>query len=130
MAQKIFVSYNFSDRIVDELVQSMMRKALKHLDGKIVFVTNDVSYNGPSAIAWEVARLIDDCDAVLFVLGENPHNSPWLDQEVECVMSKGIPILLTQLPQTKAATPDLLANTNCVKVTWDANEITACLNQY
>jgi hypothetical protein len=129
MAQKIFVSYNFSDRIVNELVQNMMKKTLKHLDGEIVFVVDDVSYNGSTAIAWEVASLMDDCDAVLFILGENPHNSPWLDHEVEFAMSKGMSILLTQLPQTKAFIPDLLANTNSVKVGWDANEIIACMNQ-
>ncbi len=128
MAQRIFVSYNFSDRIVKELVQSMMRKALKQLDGHLVFVTDDVSYNGPSAIAWEVARLMDECDATLFIVGENPHNSPWLDHEVECAMSKGMTILLTQLPQTNAYIPDLLANTSSVKVGWDVNEIIACLN--
>jgi hypothetical protein len=106
-----------------------MKKTLKHLDGEIVFVVDDVSYNGSTAIAWEVASLMDDCDAVLFILGENPHNSPWLDHEVEFAMSKGMSILLTQLPETNAVTPDLLANTNCVKAGWDANEIIACMNQ-
>ncbi|NQZ11254.1 MAG: toll/interleukin-1 receptor domain-containing protein [Algicola sp.] len=129
MAQKIFISYNFSDRIVNELVQCMMQKILTHLDGLVVFVIDDVSYNGPSAITWEVARLMDECDAALFILGENPHNSPWLEHEVECALSKGLSILLTQLPQTNAGTPDLLANTNCVKVGWNANEIIACLNK-
>ena len=47
MAKSIFVSYNFNDRKVSQAVKTMMSAQQSNIDGEIVFVENDVSYNGP-----------------------------------------------------------------------------------
>jgi hypothetical protein len=129
MAQKIFISHNFNDRNVCATVQDMMQKKKQDIMGQLVFVDNDVSYNGQTAINWEVSNVMKDCDAALFVLADNPRNSPWLEQEVTFAIAAGMSIMVVQLPQTDHITfPQALANINCVKLGWHEKEIVACLN--
>jgi hypothetical protein len=129
MAKHIFVSYNFNDRHVKQTVKSMMDAHQGEIDGQMVFVENDVSYNGAAAIDWEIEHVMADCDAALFVLADNPRNSPWLNREASHALSKDIPIVTTVLPGVEGVHCGALAHSDCIHVDWDACAITEQLNQ-
>ena len=125
MAKNIFVSYNFNDPDVTRSVKSMIQKDT--LDGQIVFVENDVSYNGATAIDWEIEHTMDGCDAALFVIGDNPRNSPWINQEAAHAIAKDITVIATQLPNMNEQTPNLL--TESPLINWDSQALTSTLNR-
>jgi hypothetical protein len=129
MAKSIFVSYNFNDRTVSKAVQGMIQEHKEDIQGRVVFVENDVSYNGSTAIDWEIEHTMEDCDAALFVLGDQHHNSPWLNQEVNHALAKHIPIMVTSLPGESRDKPVSLTEDNCTTVTWDSGELYSGLNQ-
>ena len=125
MAKNIFVSYNFNDKEVTKSVKDMIQR--DNLDGQIVFVENDVSYNGKMAIDWEIEHTMDGCDAALFVIGDNPRNSPWLTREAAHAMSKDIPVMATQLPGIDGETPNALIESTLIN--WDSEALTNGLNR-
>lgn len=125
MAKNIFVSYNFNDKQVSAKVKDMIQQ--HHLDGQCTFVENDVSYNGQTAIDWEIERTMENCDAALFVIGDNPRNSPWIEREAELAINKNIPVLSTQLPGMQGNTPASLIDSTLVH--WDAELLTSTLNR-
>lgn len=129
MAKSIFVSHNFNDKQVSKAVQGVMAEHREDINGKVVFVENDVSYNGATAINWEIEHTMEDCDAALFVLGENHHNSPWLNRECEHAIKKNIPILITSLPGEDFHKPASLNDDNCTVLNWDSGELYNCMNQ-
>lgn len=130
MAKSIFVSYNFNDRRVEQAVKNMMLEHKNDIDGEVVFVENDVSYNGNTAINWEIEHTMDKCDAALFVVGREDHNSPWLEKEANRAQLMHIPMLATCLPGEEIAdnTQGLVKN-NCVLLGWDSQELCTKLNQ-
>ncbi len=129
MAKSIFVSYNFNDKAVSHAVQEMIADHQEDIHGKVVFVENDVSYNGATAVDWEIEHTMEQCDAALFVLGEGHHNSPWLNQECEHALKKNIPIMVTSLPGEAFQTPRALSDDNCTVLGWDSGELYHCMNQ-
>lgn len=128
MAQKIFVSYNFNDRAVTQTVKQMIDSWQDSIDGLLVFVENDVSYNGPSAINWEINHVMAGCDAALFILGHRAQNSPWVEQEAAYAIANNISILMTKLPGESLGIPAILNRDHYSKLSWDANELTTCIN--
>jgi hypothetical protein len=129
MAKSIFVSYNFNDKQVSNAVQNMISEHREDIHGKVVFVENDVSYNGATAVDWEIEHTMEDCDAALFVLGEEHHNSPWLDQECDHAISKNIPIMVTSLPGEDFHKPSSLNDENCTVLGWNSGELCNCMNK-
>jgi len=125
MAKNIFVSYNFNDRQVTAKVKDMIKQ--EQLDGQCIFVENDVSYNGQTAIDWEIEQTMENCDAALFVIGDNPRNSPWIEREAQAAISKNIPVMSTQLPGMKGNTPSALIDSTLVS--WDEELLTSTLNR-
>ena len=128
MAKRIFVSYNFNDREVTKTVKSMTQNVGGCVQGQFVFVENNVSRDGRSAIDAEIKKIMNDCDAALFVIGNNSHNSPWINREVELAISYGIKIVKTQLPSTNGGQPEKLNWLNCREAQWSARSIADCLN--
>lgn len=108
MSRKIFISYRFSDREIAHTVTNFFQPQGGNCDGKPAFVTNDVSSDGEKAIDEEIKRVMTGCIAVLFVVGDNNHNSTWIDREVELAVSYGLSPAAVQLPGTTGGPPNRL----------------------
>lgn len=129
MASKIFVSYNFDDREITHTVKSMMQVNSGKIHGKVVFVENDVSSQGREAIDREIRGIMSSCDVALFVIGNNNHNSPWIDREAELAISKGINIVVTNLPNSTSAIPRPLRNQGFYQADWSSTDLSYRLNR-
>lgn len=125
MAKHIFVSYNFNDREVSRSVKQMIED--QNLEGQIVVVENDVSYNGSTAIDWEIEHTMERCDAALFVIGDNARNSPWIEREAAHAIAKDIPVLATQLPGMDGECPSQLCDKP--QVNWNSEILADTLNR-
>lgn len=125
MAKHIFVSYNFNDRDVSRSVRQMIQS--QDLKGQIVFVENDVSHNGATAVDWEIEHTMERCDAALFVLGDNVRNSPWIEKEAAHAIAKEIPVLATELPGVQSMCPSQLVDKPCLD--WGAETLADTLNR-
>jgi len=110
MANKIFVSYNFTDREVAFTVKSFSQSCSQNVQGSFVFVEKNVSAEGKEAIDREILYTMKECNAALFIIGNDNHNSPWINRESEIAISKRLKIVITQLPETNGGLPPMLKN--------------------
>ncbi len=129
MAKRIFVSYNFKDAEVVRSVKGMLQSNGGRIDGQFVFVTNNVSAEGSSAIDKEINRVLSGCDAALFVVGNNSHNSPWINREAQLAKSKNLCIVLTQFPGATGGVPHELASSSYLTAPWNLDDLSYYLNR-
>ncbi|SIO94773.1 toll/interleukin-1 receptor domain-containing protein [Vibrio spartinae] len=129
MAKKIFVSYNFNDKEIVHSVKNMLQSNGGKINGQFSFVTSDFSAQGNDAINKEIKKVMSDCDAALFLVGDNSHNSPWINREVQLAKSLNLHIVLTRLPDSRGAAPKGLTDSYYPEAEWKANDLAYCLNK-
>lgn len=101
MARSIFVSYNFNDREIANALPTVQRNFLQLACGKFLFVTAEVAQRGDAAVAEEIRRLLESCDAAIFLIGDS---SPLIEREAELAIARGLPILGARIKGSTAAT--------------------------
>ena len=121
--KKIFVSYNFNDRSISHSVNGMSKDNNGPVNGRFVFVEGDVASNGAAAIDKKIGNTMNNCDVALFLVGNNNHNSPWIEREVELATSKGFPILVMKLPDSTGGVPQSLKNRSYRECSWGGNNL-------
>ncbi|MCG9738379.1 TIR domain-containing protein [Shewanella insulae] len=123
MAKKIFVSYNYKDSEITRTINSMVRDCGGIIDGVFVFVENDMSNLGERAIESEIRKVMNQCDAALFVVGDDCHNSPWINREAQLAKSLGLNIVITRIPYSDGGIPYELMGNRYAFSTWSSRDL-------
>lgn len=126
--KKIFVSYNFKDRNTSHSIKGMSKENCGPVNGKFVFVENDVSRAGSAAIDREIKGVMQYCDMAIILIGDESHNSPWIGREVEIAISKNIPIIVMQQPNTSGGVPNSLKFKNYKECSWSGYALSQLVN--
>ena len=133
MVQNIFVSFNFTNIQAAQSIKTMVEAWRDDLFGHIIYaepqnseIENSTCENSSSTIKRRLNEVIDQCDIALFVIGDKNQNSPWLNYEVEQALNAKMPIFVTRMPDSHGVTPEQLQDDECIKVSWNADELNAC----
>ena len=102
MARSIFVSYNFNDGKSAIALPTVQKNFLQLACGKFLFVSDEVSQRGNAAVEEEIRRLLEGCDAAIFLIGDN---SPLIEREAELAIARGLPILGARIKGSIATIP-------------------------
>lgn len=129
MNKKIFVSYNFKDREPAHNVRPFFNRQGGRCQGEPVYVENDVSAQGEAAIREEILRILEPCVGVLFVVGDDSHNSPWIDWEAKMAIRRGLPMVAVQLPNKTGGMPNRLKDLEVPFVAWGQETLCDALNR-
>jgi hypothetical protein len=127
MAKSVFVSYHFRrDHEVARNLKAFFQPS-GTCQGSPVFVENDVSAEGTPAIDREINRVMSGCDAALFVIGDDTHNSPWIDREAALAISKNLPLVAVRRPGSTGNLPPQLRDRTPL-VEWKHAALTSAVN--
>ena len=126
--RNVFVSYNFRDHASARSVKTFFQAQGGRCQGTPVFVEGDFTPLGDEAIDQAIIRVIDGCVAVLFVIGNDNHNSPWIDREAELAISRNMSLVAVRLPETTGGLPNRLAGRSIPFVEWGHNALCDALN--
>lgn len=129
MANRIFVSYNFNDREISRSIKGFTQSHGGPVRGNFIFVENDVSAYGDTAIDKEIKEVMSGCDSAFFVIGNNNHNSPWINREAALAISKGLKIVVSSFPNTNGGVPSALRSLPYTEVNWTPSNIANELNK-
>lgn len=130
MSTRIFVSYNFNDREIAHTVRNFSQTFGGKVDGTFARVEKDVSASGERAIDNEIRRIMQDCDAALFIIGDNNHNSPWILREAQLAVSMNLHLVLTRIPGSTGAIPPILSSFSLPVAKWEVQDIADLLNAH
>src|SRR4051812_11022851 len=103
MSRGVFISYNFKNRELAHTLKNYFQDLGGPCEGKPLYVTNDVSEDGDAAIDREIRSVMDQCAAAIFVIGDDNHNSPWIEREAKIASSRNLAIVAVRLRDTKGA---------------------------
>lgn len=105
MARSIFISHAYSDRKYAEKIRTWANEG--RLGANIVGTTERADYRaqGQSAIKNELRSMIQGCDTMIVLIGNNTHDRPWVDYEIEVANSKHKTILQVRIPNTAGGPP-------------------------
>ena len=129
VANRIFVSYNFNDREISRSIKNFSQSYGGPVRGDFIFVENDVSAYGDIAIDKEIKDVMSRCDSAFFVVGDNNHNSPWINREAVLAMSMGLKIVVSVFPNAYGGVPNKLKQIRHTEVKWIPSNIAKELNR-
>lgn len=127
MSRKIFISYNYKDRQLAHQVIDFFQPQGGQCQGSAAFVKENVAEQGDAAIDAAIKDVMTPCVGVLFVVGDNNHNSPWIDREAELAVSRNLGMVLVQLPDTTGGVPNRLKDLPVVE--WKSHALCDALNK-
>jgi len=112
MSKNIFISYKFDDAELVRTLPSWFQRNGGRCEGTPIFVDPTIPPGGTNAIDEKILRTMENCAAVLFVVGDNNHNSPWINREAKIAISLPRPITAVQLEGSTGGLPNELKNLN------------------
>jgi len=101
---QFFISYVYEDGAYKSQLASWANSGQLGL-WEPVYENDDVRQDGKKAIQKYLNPLIDSSHAVIILVGNNSHNHPWLDYEIQNAKSAGKSIISVRLPNTTGGPP-------------------------
>ncbi len=101
---KFFISYVYEDRAYKSQLASWASSG-EFGNAEAVYELEDVRQGGEKAIRKQISPLIQSAQAVVVLVGDNSHNHPWLDYEVQNAKSAGKLIVSVRIPNTNGGPP-------------------------
>lgn len=105
MSRSIFISYDYNDRAWRDNLSKWQSQGQLGTGLKMTFERDDLRQGGDSAIKNEINAMIQGCDTVLVIVGNNTHNRPWIDYEVSVANARHKKVLVGRIPNTTGAAP-------------------------
>jgi MTH538 TIR-like domain (DUF1863) len=128
MSFKVFISYRFSDAEIARTVEVFFHG----LNGLVPGTPKFVYVSEPSSeedIMQAIRRVMEMCQAVLLVVGDDSHNGPWIEYEIDSARQLKLPLVAIQLPNSRGALPQRVRNSTDVQhVRWDQKALASALN--
>ena len=129
MIKRIFISFREIDRQNREAFEGILKNPNSPLKGIPVSSREDVRNQGEKSVKNYIKKLIDESDCMIVLIGNDSHNSKWIDYEMDVATSKKKPLLGIRIPSTTGAGPELFRRRLFIPVDWDANIIKESLDR-
>jgi MTH538 TIR-like domain (DUF1863) len=102
MAKTVFISYHFNDKTHKGEVKKWLEAA-----GATVISTDekDLRQEGEKVVKARIKEQIDSADMLLILVGDDTHDRPWINYELDVAQSKGIDTKWVRLSARNGAPP-------------------------
>jgi hypothetical protein len=128
--KKIFVSFRETDNDHREGFEGMLQNPNSPLRGIPISSRVDKRGEGDKAIEDHINEMIEQCDIVLVLIGDDSHDRKWIEYEMQVATSKQKKIKGVRIPETTGGGPKLYRERKLPLLEWDANEIAKEIKKY
>ena len=105
--KSIFISYVYEDRKYLEKIKSWKEKGLLE-NCQLTFEKEDKRQEGKKEIKNYLKKKIKGVAIILILIGDNTHNSHWVEAEIELAHSFNKEVYCMRIPYTTGAKPKIL----------------------
>lgn len=128
MVEKIFISFRESDRQYREGFEGLLQNPNSSLNAIPISSREDIRHRGETAVKNYIKEMLDESDIMICLIGNDSHNSEWIDYEIDVATSKNISIIGVRIPNTYGSGPFLFKKRNLPLIDWNVNEIQRLIN--
>ena len=121
--RNIFISFRETERDLREGFEGMLQNPTSPLRAYPISSRVDVRNKGEDAVRNEIKTLLRKSEIVIFLIGNDSHNSKWIDYEASLALTWHYPYIVVRLPDTTGNYPTPLKKKNIVEVNYNALEI-------
>ncbi|MBA7578101.1 hypothetical protein ES708_19957 [subsurface metagenome] len=119
----IFISYRETERDYREGFEGTLQNPNSELRGIPISSRNDVRAKGERAVKNYIKEKIDESNLMICLIGNDSHNSNWIDYELDVATSKQIPIIGVRIEGTSGAGPNLFIKRELPILDWNTSII-------
>ena len=101
---KFFISYVYEDRAYKAQLASWASSGQLG-NWEAVCEQEDVRQDGKKAVQRHINPLIQSSQTLVVLVGDNSHNHPWLDYEIQNAKSAGKPVISVRISNTNGGPP-------------------------
>ncbi len=125
----VFLSYKWEDRKHANDLKSNL-KNLNNMYRHIPLAEReDYREKGKKSIRNYLKDIINDCEAILCLIGNNTHSSPWVSYELDVATSQSKKIVPLRIPNTTGGPPKLIKDREINIVEWNSRLINDALSK-
>ena len=124
----IFLSYKWEDRAYVNGLAGLLKNPNNEYRHIPINEREDYRNQGREAVRNYLRGLINECDAIICLVGENTHSSDWVKYEVEVARSLGKNIIAVRINNTSGGLPSLLRSWGIPETRWDSQSINNALS--
>lgn len=124
----IFLSYKWEDRAYVNGLAGLLKNPNNEYRHIPINEREDYRNQGREAVRNYLRGLINECDAIICLVGENTHSSDWVKYEVEVARSLGKNIMAVRINNTSGGLPSLLRSWGIPETRWDSQSINNALS--
>jgi hypothetical protein len=126
MAKRIFLSFSFVDKgLLNDLLQFFQTKG-GPVEATPAYMKNDLGDAGAERIKQAIREQMHGCVGVLLLVGDEAHNSRWIQYELGVANELQIPKFRLQHPTRGGGPPN--AHSGMREISWSAKEVAAVVN--
>lgn len=124
----IFLSYKWEDRAYVNGLAGLLQNSNNHYRHIPMNEREDYRNQGREAVRNYLRELINECDAIICLLGRNTQSSEWVKYELEVAKSLSKKILAVRIGRTRGGMPSLLNSWGISETKWDSRSINNALS--
>ena len=117
----MFISYREINRAHRDGFIGMMENPNNSFSYTPEYSEEDIRYKGEQAVKNYIKEKMGLCNLVICLIGNDSHNSPWIDYEMDVAISQQKPIIPVRIPNTSGGLPPKIRYLPIIE--WDSKEI-------
>ena len=127
--KNLFISFAERDRRYLNDFISILKNPNNKLEGNPIYSRENKRNEGKDAIEEYIKGMITQADLVICLIGDNSHNRPWLEKEVELATSMDKAMFGVQIEGTSGGPPEKFRERDLTVVEWNINEMNNEVNR-
>ena len=120
---KIFLSYKWEDRESANGLEGLLKNPNNKYQHFTEREQEDVRNKGENAVKNYLKSIIQDCDALICLIGNDTQNATGVRYELDVAKSLRKKIVAIRIPQTTGGLPFILRSWGITEVKWNAKDI-------
>lgn len=121
MSKQVFISFSHKNLDLRNDLRVMFAEWGGPIQATPVYLTEDVREEGTPAVEREIQKKMQPCCGLLLAVGEDVHNSEWIDYELNLAAGWQKPWAPVRHPRSKGGLPNNFRNRPVLP--WDAAAI-------
>ncbi len=126
---RVYVCYESSDVSYRDAFAGILKNQNTQIRDIPVIDKKNMRPKGKEEIKEYILEQMRDCAAIALLIGNNTHNAPVVQWELDVANAQGKKIIPIRIPNTTGGAPPLVKKLNKQIVEWDSNKIKNAINK-